>query len=1001
MEHRQINLILQRLTHPQIAVDDINRYKIPGRLIYVIDHSYPYSNDGYAVRTHGIASTLVRQGYSVVAINRPGNPWCMPGFNEKFLESYKEIDGVRYLYLRAPHKNSHDYIEASAEALKELLRIFKPGILMASSNWENALPAAIAAKELGLPFFYEVRGFWEMSRISREGKWENSSQHKHAIQMERALGQAANQIFTLNQLMRDELTRFGINEDKISIMPNGYPDVLPDLSYKSKLQKSDLGCNTKYVIGYIGTFSEYEGLDDLVKACSQVRQQGLDVSLLLVGSSNPSGLTQGSLRNCSLSLRLKKLADSLGFSEYLHLTGRVPYKNLIDYYALVDLVVIPRKSYSVSELVPPIKPAEAAAHGKAILVSDVNPLRDIMQEAQVNECFKAGDITALALKIKEILGDKNRLKALGRAYRQWVSTQRTWTKVTESFVDKYPAGSIVAGSKQSRPTYADKHRYKKIIEFLPFENSKPKSSSKLRVASILDAFSHACFDPICDLISLTPQKWKEQLASHKIDMILVESAWHGNNDAWLYRIAKYNAPPGNELSDVINWAKKANIPTVFWNKEDPPNFDRFIDSATKFDYVFTTDANCIDHYRKYVSENTYIAALPFAAQPLIHNPHMKKPRLPLASFAGTYYADDFSSRRQAMDMLLRIAGRYGLDIYDRMYDVTGKEKERYKFPEDLQNYIRGKLNYEEMLKAYRRYRVGLNVNSVSNSPTMFSRRVFELLACGTPVVSTHSLGIERIFKGLVATVESEGETIDALESLMTDPLKWLKSSIHGIRNVFESHTYTHRLLQIAKALGLQMNGLPYKEIVLVLFPDGDLEAFSKVIANQKKHPVEIVIVGLKYNDDNVKKYLNHLSFLNIKTTAIPRGNVPDYLRTRYPLSTIAICNSKHHYGPSYLLDANITVCGDPSVHASTMHPTEDAQRWINKMQFKDIDSLGMDTTLAFIDTLVFKSESKILDYIFREKMDGYMDLSEPIMNRPWVDFTLKTNITKYLDILDI
>ncbi len=179
--------------------------------------------------------------------------------------------------------------------------------------------------------------------------------------------------------------------------------------------------------------------------------------------------------------------------------------------------------------------------------------------------------------------------------------------------------------------------------------------------------------------------------------MLVDSAWHGNGDAWLYRVANFAKPPGNELGEVVRWARKYGIPTVFWNKEDPPNFDRFIDRAADFDFIFTTDENCIERYRKRVGADTRVAALPFAAQPRIHNPLLDEPRVSTTNFAGTYYADDFEPRRHAMDMLLRVAARHGLDIFDRMYNVTGKEKQRFEFPKDLQPYIRGSLAYDEML----------------------------------------------------------------------------------------------------------------------------------------------------------------------------------------------------------------------------------------------------------------------------------------------------------------
>ena len=183
------------------------------------------------------------------------------------------------------------------------------------------------------------------------------------------------------------------------------------------------------------------------------------------------------------------------------------------------------------------------------------------------------------------------------------------------------------------------------IQCLPFEMPRSNIKRRLRVASVLDSFSQACFEPECELISITPEAWQQQLLGMEVDLLLVESAWHGNDDSWLYRVASYERAPGNELSDVIRWAKKNGIPTVFWNKEDPANFDRFIDRAVEFDFIFTTDENCIERYRLLCSTSTSIAVLPFAAQPRIHNSVLDQPRNSRTCFAGTYYADDFERRR--------------------------------------------------------------------------------------------------------------------------------------------------------------------------------------------------------------------------------------------------------------------------------------------------------------------------------------------------------------------
>ena len=468
--------LLARLS-PQSINKQPSFWHVPGRIAYIVNHSYPYSSNGYAVRTHGVARALEEHGHSVVAINRPGLPWDFPSFENDQFPLHHEIDGVRYLHLPEPsHKGilKTKYLAASAETLKTTLRVFKPNVVMAASNWENALPAAVAARELGLPFFYEVRGFWEITRASREPEWQSSAEFKQYVEMETIVAQAADRVFTLNRFMRDELVHRDIDAAKIALVPNGY-GALPDPTLLPRLTKADIDCNTRHVVGYVGSFNDYEGLDDLVRACAQLRKLGVDLSLLLVGSSSPIGI-QDKAEECRVSVRLKQLARELNFAEYLHLPGRVSPEALADYYALIDLVVIPRKPLPVCELVSPIKPLEASALGKAILMSDVEPLREIAEKSKAAELFKAGDIDDCAKNINKILFDEDKLLKLRRKARQWVQSGRSWLSTTQTLHNALL--SVMTNKQHLYEKYISAGNRKIFIPDLGQRHYEPKQLAK-------------------------------------------------------------------------------------------------------------------------------------------------------------------------------------------------------------------------------------------------------------------------------------------------------------------------------------------------------------------------------------------------------------------------------------------------------------------------------------------------------------------------------------------
>ncbi|MCL2499442.1 MAG: glycosyltransferase [Defluviitaleaceae bacterium] len=326
------------------------------------------------------------------------------------------------------------------------------------------------------------------------------------------------------------------------------------------------------------------------------------------------------------------------------------------------------------------------------------------------------------------------------------------------------------------------------------------SISNLRVATILDEFSSVSFGMSCKTFPITIIGFRDEIENVKPHFLLVESAWHGTNDSWLYKIGNYARNNWVELKELIELCRKKSVPTVFWNKEDPVHYARFIDAAKLFDRIYTSDANMIDKYRTDAGHNN-VGSLMFAAQPNIHNPVIEMTRNKGSFFAGSYYASRHEQRRTDMDMLFDAAAKFPFTIYDRN---AGTDSEHYLFPERFRKFIKGKLPYSEINKAYKGYQIALNVNSVTDSDTMFSRRVFECLACGTPVISTPSVGVKKHFNNIVATATNVENYIEILKQLVNDPKCWAHISHLGAREVMQNHTYSHRLQQICGDLNIEL-----------------------------------------------------------------------------------------------------------------------------------------------------------------------------------------------------
>lgn len=486
----------------------------------------------------------------------------------------------------------------------------------------------------------------------------------------------------------------------------------------------------------------------------------------------------------------------------------------------------------------------------------------------------------------------------------------------------------------------------------------PADVSKLRVAGVLDEMSAACFEPDCDLLRIDSQDWAEALETHEPHLLLVESTWQGNNGSWQYMVASYTHPDYiglPNLKALIAACRERDIPTVFWNKEDPVHFERFKEAAALFDYVFTSDSNCIDRYAALEREGTGpISALQFAAQPLIHNPiGAPAERNPSPVFAGAYYRDRHIDRQTSLQMLLDAAMPFGLQIYDRRF---GSEDKAFGFPERFTERVQGALAYDEMIDAYKDHRVFLNVNSVTDSPTMFSRRVFELLACGTAVVSTESVGVQRTLGDVVSMIKTPKEATDSLTKLQDDDY-WRELTQRGRRRVMGEHTYRHRLAELAGALGFNVTAYPGEEVAALALVD-DVEqarrsrAVAASISAQETRPAELLIGSHTSVVGDLQELQSDGSEIRVRVVQQdPEASRSQRYRELAALAAspwLAILHPAHTYGEHHLTDLVLTTrFADADVIGNASFETTEGTDAIDRsLEHRFVDSVHPHSVLV-------------------------------------------------------
>ncbi|MCA1062456.1 glycosyltransferase [Rossellomorea sp. AcN35-11] len=421
--------------------------------------------------------------------------------------------------------------------------------------------------------------------------------------------------------------------------------------------------------------------------------------------------------------------------------------------------------------------------------------------------------------------------------------------------------------------------------------------SNVKVACILDEFSYECFRHECKFIKVYPENWQSTLIREKPDILFVESAWQGNESRWQYKVGNYQ---NNDLSDLkllTQWCKSHNIPTVFWNKEDPVHFNFFIKAAKLFDYVYTTDENCVEKYKTYLGHNR-VQTLTFAAQPKLHNPirvnGFKEKNI---MFAGSYYGKQHPERNQDVHLLLDVASIYGLDIYDRNYNKNSV----FKFPQKYKRYIRGSLEYQQLVNHCKKYKICLNVNSVKNSNTMCSRRLFELLASGVSVVSTNSNAIQSMFSNLISVVANKTDANFIISSILNRE-DWRKiREVKGIRLIYDHHTYTHRIYNILKSCKIPVENPFFKDILVLGYADTLkkvellLSSFNKQNYRNKKLII-FIENSLPLDRFNNIHHKDYIEFIKITNTNI---KLSDYCKGS---TFAALFYPTNYYGPHYLKD---------------------------------------------------------------------------------------------------
>ncbi|MBW2735993.1 MAG: glycosyltransferase, partial [Deltaproteobacteria bacterium] len=391
----------------------------PARILVPLHNSLPHDSGGYASRTHGLLSNIRALGWNIDGVTRLGYPQDRSKHRNVPLRASSCVDDITYFRLHEQGRNYgqipiYDYLCGYADALYELAARERPEIIYAPSNYMNGVAANAVGRALGIKTVYEVRGLWEITRISRQPDWEGSEYFEMMHNMEVQAALEADAVTCITEALKAEMVARGVPAEKITIVPNGVDtDRFVPMDRDETLAR-ELGLEGKRVIGYIGSVVDYEGLDDLLRAVALLKQRDTpDFGVLIVGD--------GAVLN-----KIKTLTTELDLDDIVVFTGRVPHAQVEKYYSVIDIAPFPRKSLPVTEMVSPLKPFEAMAMEKIVIASNVAALEEIVSDGVNGYLFTKGDCGDLANKLERVLSPDS---ATELRPRQWVIEHRDWRKI--------------------------------------------------------------------------------------------------------------------------------------------------------------------------------------------------------------------------------------------------------------------------------------------------------------------------------------------------------------------------------------------------------------------------------------------------------------------------------------------------------------------------------------------------------------------------------------------
>jgi PEP-CTERM/exosortase A-associated glycosyltransferase len=395
------------------------------RVLHILDHSLPL-HSGYTFRTRAILKAQEALGLEVAGVT--GARHMRQAATEA--GAWESHDGLRfYRGIGTPEArpvlSEMREVRAFTRAILEAAEAFRPDILHAHSPVLTALAGRSAAKRLGLPLVYEIRAFWEDAAVGNGTGREGSLRYRAIKAIETWAVRRADAVTVICDGLRGDLIARGVPADKIMVSPNGVDLTLfGDPPPPDEALRAMLGLEGAEVVGFIGSFYDYEGIDDLIAAMPALVAARPAAHLLLVGGGPRADA-------------LEAQAEASPVADRIHFVGRVPHSEVERYYSLIDILCYPRKKMRLTDLVTPLKPLEAMAQRRLVAASDIGGHRELIRDGETGTLFAPDDPAAIAGSLAGLFADSGSWAGRREAGRRFVEQERDWASNARRYLPVY------------------------------------------------------------------------------------------------------------------------------------------------------------------------------------------------------------------------------------------------------------------------------------------------------------------------------------------------------------------------------------------------------------------------------------------------------------------------------------------------------------------------------------------------------------------------------------